>query len=350
MQDVSPARMGAAFVVTAWLLVLGCASNRSTFVYRLPYETGTRVLVWQDHETHDNWLDLAGTDGEAPYQVVAARPGIVRFLEDDNELNCPTGKCENNFVWIQHEPGDEWTMYVHLATGTVTSPPPFGAGLQSGDRVCAGQYLGNEGNVGMADGDNQGRHLHFHVAVPDDPATASPSHFAGDIEATYRIPRLCGVPGGTVVKDRTYTAIPCAGSTCLRSVESPSTEGRCERRPGGEVCVQEVHSGASETIYTRGVDFDATSLRLDVEWCPTADCDPDVDVGRAIRVIVFPDSPDAEPISFVVSCERRRITENVENVRQVVIRPSPELSVENVACDGNEFPAAFARWEICECE
>jgi hypothetical protein len=66
--------------------------------------------------------------------------------------------CTNNYVWIQHEPGEEWSKYSHVATGTVTGAPPSGAGLGEGDAVVAGQFLGNEGNVGMATGANDGRH------------------------------------------------------------------------------------------------------------------------------------------------------------------------------------------------
>lgn len=185
------------------------ACETTTFMYALPYEAGTDVLTWQDHETHANGgkqLDLAGVHGRAPYRVVAARPGVVRFIADTHSVNCHSpDQCYNNYVYLQHSPGNEWSKYSHLATGTVTGA----AGLQVGSQVVAGQYLGDESNVGMATGTNDGRHLHFEVVVPDDPATAAPVGFAGDFPATLKIPRFCGVPGALVIKDSIYTAKAC---------------------------------------------------------------------------------------------------------------------------------------------
>ena len=83
------------------------------------------------------------------------------------------------------------------------------AGLSVGAMVTAGQYLGDESNIGMAIGSNDGRHLHFEVVVPDDPLTVTPTGFAGDFLYALKIPRFCHVTGGIVEKDRTYTAAPC---------------------------------------------------------------------------------------------------------------------------------------------
>lgn len=194
-----------ALVATAGALA-GC--DESTFIYRLPYEAGTDILIWQDHLTHagGNTIDMAGANGEAPYRVVAARPGTVRFIADTHAVNCSSDVgCYNNYVWIQHNPGNEWSKYSHLATGSVTG----GANLMVGSVVTAGQYLGDESNVGMAVGSNNGRHLHFEVVVPDDPETATPSGFVGDFPYTLKIPRFCGVPQAIVVKGNTYTASAC---------------------------------------------------------------------------------------------------------------------------------------------
>lgn len=190
-----------------------CTSpDQSFFIYRLPYEDGTDVLVSRDHLTHPPpfALDLAGQNGSV-YRIVAARPGTVRFIRDEFSDNCDPDvtQCTNNYVWIQHEPGDEWSKYSHVATGTATGAPPFGAGLAEGDAVVAGQFLGNEGNVGMATGANDGRHLHFEVVIPDDPDPSKPTGFVGDFPYEARIPRFCHVPGAIAVDGQTYAAGPC---------------------------------------------------------------------------------------------------------------------------------------------
>ncbi len=209
---LKPSLVGGLTLLVA-VIASGCSSPDQTFfIYRLPFQDETEILVWQDHLTHPggNQLDLRGAFADPPYSVVAARPGTVRFIADTFTVNCSSAEgCFNNYVWIEHTPGDEWAKYVHLATGTITGPPPDGASLSVGDQVVAGQYLGQESNIGMAVGTDMGRHLHFEVAVPDDPATATPMDFAGDFPYELKVPRFCGVPGQVVVKDSVYVASPC---------------------------------------------------------------------------------------------------------------------------------------------
>ena len=185
-------------------LLAACSSpDQTVFMYRLPYVPSAEVRVWQDHTTHAGGefaIDMAGVDANTSYSIIAARPGTVRFIEEDNTGNCASG-CPNNYVWIQHVPGLEWTKYSHLATGSVSA-----AGLSVGDNVAMGQVIGTESNIGMAQGSNDGRHLHFEVR--EVPAGASPSALAGDLPGQMRIPRFC-VPGQVLVKGQTYTAQVC---------------------------------------------------------------------------------------------------------------------------------------------
>jgi hypothetical protein len=204
-----------ALILSFGVLAACTSPDQSFFIYRLPYEDGTDVKVWQDHLTHDLPLavDLAGQNDDPTYRIVAARPGTVRFIRDEFSDNCDPDvtQCTNNYVWIQHETGDEWSKYSHIATGTATGAPPNGAGLSEGDEVVAGQHLGNEGNVGMATGANDGRHLHFEVVIPDDPNPSKPMGPVGDFPYTARIPRFCHVSGAIAVKGSTYVAGPCPG-------------------------------------------------------------------------------------------------------------------------------------------
>ncbi|MFD1796732.1 M23 family metallopeptidase [Paracoccus aurantiacus] len=191
-------------LIAAGALLAGCTSpDQSLFLYQLPYQPGSTVGVWQDHTTHSGGefaIDMAGTNGSTTYNVVAARPGIVRFIEETNTQNCASG-CPNNYVWIQHVPGLEWTKYSHLATGSVSA-----AGLSVGDDVAMGQVIGVESNIGMAQGSNDGRHLHFEVR--EVPAGSAPGPLAGDMPGTMRVPRFC-IPGQVLVKGEIYTAQAC---------------------------------------------------------------------------------------------------------------------------------------------
>jgi murein DD-endopeptidase MepM/ murein hydrolase activator NlpD len=175
--------------------------------YRLPFVDGTRVKVFDDFSSHRpvGRVDLFAVDGKPPYRIVAAAAGRVAAIQDgfsEQQSGRAAKDCHNNYVWIAH-PNGEWTNYSHVAHGTATGK----AHLHVGDRVAAGQYLGDEGAVGCA----MLNHVHFEVAVPD---TADPIDEGGFLKDNAmgkreRNPRFCGVPGGYAVKDETYAATPC---------------------------------------------------------------------------------------------------------------------------------------------
>jgi murein DD-endopeptidase MepM/ murein hydrolase activator NlpD len=191
----------------AMLLVAGFAVEAASYSsgnYRIPYDTGTRVTVLTDHLTHvpPDRVDLVGevdTNTFTPNRIVAAADGVVRFIQDSYTLSCPSCSVSNNYVWLQHSNG-EWTKYSYLRTGTVRGA----AALAEGDTVTAGQYLGDEGNIGATTLTN----LHFEVAVPDD--SSDPIYPAGGfIKGVNRIPVICGLPSNVFVAGKTYTANPC---------------------------------------------------------------------------------------------------------------------------------------------
>ncbi|HMQ59824.1 MAG TPA: M23 family metallopeptidase [Flavilitoribacter sp.] len=170
--------------------------------YRIPYANGTKVKVTRDHCTHSpkNRIDMRGTGGQGPYRVVAAQSGVIRFISDGNSANCCDGSCANNYVWIQHSNG-EWTKYSHLTTGSVTGD----AGLSVGDQVSIGAFLGYEGDVGRA----CGVHLHFEVAVPNDPNNPLNSGNGGFINGVNRVPVICGIGSVAFERNHIYTAANC---------------------------------------------------------------------------------------------------------------------------------------------
>lgn len=188
--------------------VAASAADPSKGVYRIPYADGTSMRVGRDHLTHTppGRLDLNGTGG-GTYRIVAAAAGKIVGLEDsfDERQDSATAKqCNNNYVWIAHANG-EWSKYSHMRKGTTTGK----AGLKLNDTVTAGQYLGDEGQVGCAGGD----HLHFEVAVP--PATApffsTVGGFIGGGSAANRNPRMC-VRQRFLVAGDTHTARATQGA------------------------------------------------------------------------------------------------------------------------------------------
>jgi hypothetical protein len=140
-------------------------------VYRVPYLGTTEVHISNDHLTHDpiGRYDMSGFGNGGScsdnYIIVAAAEGIIRRIVDNHNTKPPD--CDpncadfNNYVWIEHANG-EWSKYTHMKTNSVKGD----AGLQVGDQVCAGTFIGFECEVGQA----SGPHLHFEVRRPNDPA------------------------------------------------------------------------------------------------------------------------------------------------------------------------------------
>lgn len=135
----------------------------SNGTYRLPYGNGTEVRVSGDYIDHFTWrnrYDMVAENSEVA-TIVAAADGWIETIVDTNTAGSCLGQpgCENNYVWMRH-PNGEWTKYSHMAAGSVT-----GCNRYEGEWVCAGAWLGTESDIGRA----TGRHLHFEVAVPNDP-------------------------------------------------------------------------------------------------------------------------------------------------------------------------------------
>ena len=175
--------------------------------YRLPYADGTMVEVFDDFTSHRpvGRIDLFAVGGAEPYRVVAAAAGRIMAIQDghgEQQSGRAASECRNNFVWIAHANG-EWTVYSHLAQGSVTGR----AGRRVGEQVAAGAYLGDEAAVGCAMLD----HVHFEVAVPRPDAPIDAGGFLNDNENGRRLrhPRFCGVAEGAVRKGQRYQASAC---------------------------------------------------------------------------------------------------------------------------------------------
>ncbi|WP_088889381.1 peptidoglycan DD-metalloendopeptidase family protein [Leptolyngbya ohadii] len=199
------------FAVAAIMMLVTTAPAHalelSRGVYRIPYDDGTEVRVGSDHNDHSpiGRIDMSGR-GSSTYKIVAAAGGWIRFIEDSFSQAQPTSTrkpgdaCNNNYVWIEH-PNGEWTKYSHMSKDSATRK----AGLSVGQWVNAGTYLGDEDDVGCANGN----HLHFEVAVPRDTNPINPvGGFVNDNGGSERnrIPRICGISNGVFKTGTSYTA------------------------------------------------------------------------------------------------------------------------------------------------
>jgi murein DD-endopeptidase MepM/ murein hydrolase activator NlpD len=228
-----PGGSTAHITIMAALLLAGCAQGE----YRMPYQDGTVVDVYNDHVTHPSpeayMYDLQAQNVAMP-AVVAAAPGWIRFIDDSHQE--PTN--DNNYVWIEHPqpfcpvdpnradwPGkpanygstcipcnkafcNEWTTYAHMTRNSVRGV----AGLSEGDWVEAGDFLGYEDQVGWA---TIGDHLHWHVAViPPGTQPTYNGYYQDYVDATgikpELIPIVCHAGGQSVIwRFGIYTAAGC---------------------------------------------------------------------------------------------------------------------------------------------
>src|SRR5687767_7599599 len=125
-------------------------AQRSHGIYRLPYDEGISVKVFDDFTSHrpQGRIDFFAVAGQRPYRVVAAAAGRVVAIQDsfsEQQSGRAAAECRNNYVWIEHANG-EWTNYSHLARGSVTDL----ARLKVGDLVAAGAFIGHEAAGGCA--------------------------------------------------------------------------------------------------------------------------------------------------------------------------------------------------------
>lgn len=181
-------------------------------VYRLPFVNGTEMRASNDHIDHSprNRLDIVAINGSGSnYMIAAAGDGWIRALVDTNVLsgcNDSDPGCANNYVWIEH-PNGEWSKYSHFRPNSVTNQGRF-----IGEFVTSGTPLGIEDDVGFADG----VHLHFEVAIPNNPSNAIDSEgflnddndpTTTDYNRQNRIPVFCGV--GVLKIGTEYEAADC---------------------------------------------------------------------------------------------------------------------------------------------
>ena len=123
-------------------------------VYELPFAPGTAQWVSQGYDGEFSHRGALSLDFDMPEgtPVHAARSGIVAIMEERFDRGCPSKRCEEftNEIIILHDDGT-FAEYAHLRQN--------GAFVEEGERVEAGQLIGESGATGFANGP----HLHFSV-------------------------------------------------------------------------------------------------------------------------------------------------------------------------------------------
>ena len=178
-----------ALLLTPWIHMNSQHYEFSNGLYRIGYEDNVVINVYSDVYTHDplGKYDILTSSNDP--DIVAAAPGWIRWIEEDNFDDCHPGgdgnPCcwwKNNYVIIEH-PNGEWTGYTHMQQWSSTN-----AGIAVGDWVTAGTPLGIEGNVGCSTED----HLHFEISRPV--GTGTPFDTSGGfLNGELLIPVTCGL-------------------------------------------------------------------------------------------------------------------------------------------------------------
>ncbi|RAL24686.1 hypothetical protein DL240_00305 [Lujinxingia litoralis] len=157
----------------------GICRNQLTPEHRIPFREGNTVEVSQGfhgYTSHKEGMafavDFACAEGTP---VVASRDGVVWAARGDSNKGCSASECveDANYVTLDHGDGT-YSAYYHLQH--------FGALVQPGDQVCAGQLLGLCGNTGFS----SGPHLHF--ALQDLTGRTLPVRFTEARDAGYAYP------------------------------------------------------------------------------------------------------------------------------------------------------------------
>lgn len=150
------------------------------------------------HAGHDAYIrGFAEQDIGVP--IYAVLDGVVEEVRDGqadrNTTNDPAALA--NYVEIDHGNGYE-TQYVHLKSGSIT--------VKRGDRVVAGQQIGEIGSSGMS----TGPHLHFQLTHNGDPIEplAGPCRLGPSL---FTAPP--DIPSSTTALGATFSSTPYDGTS-----------------------------------------------------------------------------------------------------------------------------------------
>lgn len=136
-----------------WLLGSEVTNNTDSYIYDLPFKTGSNHKVVQGYGGWFSHKGIAALDFYMPVgtPIYAAREGVVFSYKEDSDKGgiWPGNKNLANYIIIQHADGS-YGCYWHLQHNGVVTKKGF---------VRKGQLIGYSGNTGFV----LGPHLHFSV-------------------------------------------------------------------------------------------------------------------------------------------------------------------------------------------
>jgi len=148
---------GPVCVAGAKLSGTGQCIARSATWHHIPFERGHETRVTQGYHGQPSHTDTKAYSVDFQCDVgdriTASRAGIVWDIKEDSNEGCGDESCADqaNFVILDHGDGT-FSEYYHLQQ--------YGALVEPGESVCAGQLIGLCGNTGFS----TGAHLHFAVS------------------------------------------------------------------------------------------------------------------------------------------------------------------------------------------
>ncbi len=261
---------------------------------------GTDISPWPD-----GWNLMARRQVE----IVAAAPGTVVLKSDGNfDQSCDFNTGTWNAVYVQHDDGSiAW--YGHMKNGSLTAKA-------IGERVVAGEYLGNVGSSG----NSTGPHLHFEVYDSAqrlvDPFQGQCNTFNSDswwaAQQPYVVTRVnrvfaaggipvfstCGADGhmqdpGTTREKTAFAPNELAYFVAaVRDIEAGQSPSFTLRRPDGTVWRTYVAEPSGQ-FYSAAYWF--TSFFLDPQE-PSGVWMLEVEVNGSIAKAPFTVTPEAAPI------------------------------------------------------
>jgi hypothetical protein len=144
------------------LPAVGPSGARALAGYRLPWPAGEAAYVTQPYAEHglgqvDFWIPSTA--------VVAAKAGEVVYVNDDHTLaGCSSEFARYNNVVVVRHAADEYSLYLHVAAGTVPQAIKDRLAAQGSAPVAQGELIARQGNVGYTCG-SDGKHLHLSTAA-----------------------------------------------------------------------------------------------------------------------------------------------------------------------------------------
>lgn len=344
-----------------WTTVKDNSSNPQTLSDRLIY--GIPIYAIADGEVMTCWCNAPENPIDKPHR---GRDGCKNGCEHYPNCSCTIPQSGNHLNVLSSD--GVVILYAHLQPGSIPdhlcpnkkqfvnnandksgpegqNPEVF---IPSANRpkVKKGQFIGLVGHSGAS----TDPHLHNHLVEGDYPT--KPIRYkeikvqkrgSGNIDPfAWRY-----FDGDTLSVGDLILPFE-VGNKCIQSKTSPDMAASCIKGDGGNVCVNRLGGSANPNVatsYRKGVDFFTSSVKLELQWCPNANCNSNSEVkGGRIDAIIDTFTGGGGAIVLSVDCNNPTLVRIISDVERITIkRPATSSS-----CNGIISEFSFGRWQICE--